>query len=212
MKNLSLLLSVCCLAVLMSACKGGPVKPQFEGIADIGSVSTPGVMEYDAASDTYTISAAGLNLWAKTDAASIVWMKVKGDFAITGDIDFVGEGVNPHRKLGFMIREDLSADCAYADIAIHGDGLTSLQFRKNRGEDTFETGSVEGKAPTTIYLSRRGKTIASRTGKGSLPDYDEAAVDLDLPEECYVGLFLCSHEEDVVETCHFRNVRFEKLK
>ena len=143
MKNLSLLLCVCCLAVLMSACKGGPVKPQFEGIADIGSVSTPGVMEYDAATDTYTISAAGLNLWAKTDAASIVWMKVKGDFAITGDIDFVGEGVNPHRKLGFMIREDLSADCAYADIAIHGDGLTSLQFRKNRGEDTFETGSVE---------------------------------------------------------------------
>ena len=101
---------------------------------------------------------------------------------------------------------------ADTDIAIHGDGLTSLQFRKNRGEDTFETGSVEGKAPTTIYLSRRGKTIASRTGKGSLPDYDEAAVDLDLPEECYVGLFLCSHEEDVVETCHFRNVRFEKLK
>ncbi len=212
MKNLSLLLSVCCLAVLMSACTGGPVKPQFEGIADIGSVSTPGVMEYDAATDTYTISAAGLNLWAKTDAASIVWMKVKGDFAITGDIDFVGEGVNPHRKLGFMIREDLSADCAYADIAIHGDGLTSLQFRKNRGEDTVETGSVQGKAPSTIYLSRRGKTIASRTGKGSLPDYDEAAVDLDLPEECYVGLFLCSHEEDVVETCHFRNVRFEKLK
>ncbi len=210
MKNLSLLLSVCCLAVLMSACKGGPVKPQFEGIADIGSVSTPGVMEYDAATDTYTISAAGLNLWAKTDAASIVWMKVKGDFAITGDIDFVGEGVNPHRKLGFMIREDLTDNCAYADIAVHGDGLTSLQYRKARGEDTFETGSEQGKAPTTIYLARHGNAITARSGKGTLPDYDEAAVDLNLPEECYVGLFLCSHEEDVVETGHFRNVTFKQ--
>lgn len=211
MKKIFTLLSLCLLAVLMVSCGGkSSGKPSFDGIADIGSVSTPGTMSYDAASDVYTVSAAGLNLWNDTDAASIVWMKVKGDFELSCDVDFVGEGVNPHRKLGFMIREDLSANCAYADIAIHGDGLTSLQFRKARGENTFETGSVEGKAPTTIYFARRGNTLAARSGKGSLPDYDEAAVDIDLPEECYVGLFLCSHEEDVVETCHFRNVRFTK--
>ena len=210
MKRIFTLATVCLMAVLATACKGGSDKPKFEGIADIGKVSTPGVMQYDAANDVYTVSAAGLNLWNATDAASIVWMKVKGDFAITGDIDFVGEGVNPHRKIGFMIREDLSDNCAYADIAIHGDGLTSLQYRKARGENTLETGSVEGKAPTTIYLARTGNAITARSGKGSLPDYDEAAVDLNLPEECYVGLFVCSHEEDVVETAHFRNVRFNK--
>lgn len=210
MKRIFTLATVCLIAVLATACKGGSDKPKFEGIADIGKVSTPGVMQYDAANDVYTVSAAGLNLWNATDAASIVWMKVKGDFVITGDIDFVGEGVNPHRKIGFMIREDLSDNCAYADIAIHGDGLTSLQYRKARGENTLETGSVEGKAPTTIYLARTGNAITARSGKGSLPDYDEAAVDLNLPEECYVGLFVCSHEEDVVETAHFRNVRFKK--
>ncbi|MBR6212865.1 MAG: hypothetical protein IKQ64_07490 [Bacteroidales bacterium] len=210
MKRIFTLAAVCLMAVLATACKGGSDKPKFEGIADIGKVSTPGVMQYDAANDVYTVSAAGLNLWNATDAASIVWMKVKGDFVITGDIDFVGEGVNPHRKIGFMIREDLSDNCAYADIAIHGDGLTSLQYRKARGENTLETGSVEGKAPTTIYLARTGNAITARSGKGSLPDYDEAAVDLNLPEECYVGLFVCSHEEDVVETAHFRNVRFNK--
>jgi hypothetical protein len=210
MKRIFTLATVCLMAVLATACKGGSDKPKFEGIADIGKVSTPGVMQYDAANDVYTVSAADLNLWNATDAASIVWMKVKGDFVITGDIDFVGEGVNPHRKIGFMIREDLSDNCAYADIAIHGDGLTSLQYRKARGENTLETGSVEGKAPTTIYLARTGNAITARSGKGSLPDYDEAAVDLNLPEECYVGLFVCSHEEDVVETAHFRNVRFKK--
>ena len=210
MKRVFTFLSLCLLAVIMVSCGGKPVKPSFDGISDIGQVSVPGTMSYDAAADVYTVSAAGVNLWNATDAASIVWMKVKGDFELTCDVDFVGEGVNPHRKLGFMIREDLSDNCAYADIAVHGDGLTSLQYRKARGENTFETGSVEGKAPTTIYFARRGKTLAARSGKGSLPEYDEAAVDLDLPEECYVGLFLCSHEEDVVETCHFRNVRFTK--
>ena len=210
MKKIFTILSVCLAAVLMVSCGCKSVKPAFDGISDIGSVSVPGTMSYDAAADVYTVSAAGVNLWFATDAASIVWMKVKGDFEMTCDVDFVGEGVNPHRKLGFMIREDLSDNCVYADIAVHGDGLTSLQYRKARGEDTFETGAVQGKAPTAIYLARRGKTIAARSGKGALPDYDEAAVDLDLPEECYVGLFLCSHEEDVVETGHFRNVRFTK--
>jgi hypothetical protein len=210
MKKFITILTVCLAAVLLYGCKGASDKPKFEGIADIGKVSTPGVMEYDAANDVYTVSAAGVNLWFATDAASIVWMKVNGDFEISGDIDFVGEGVNPHRKLGFMIREDLTDNCAYADIAVHGDGLTSLQYRKARGEDTFETGSEQGKAPTTIYLARRGNAITARSGKGTLPDYDEAAVDLNLPEECYVGLFLCSHEEDVVETGHFRNVTFKQ--
>ena len=204
------ILAAFALAALMTACQGGSDKPHFDGIADIGQVSVPGTMTYDAAADVYTVSAAGVNLWFATDAASIVWMKVKGDFEITGDVDFVGEGVNPHRKLGFMIREDLSADCAYADIAVHGDGLTSLQYRLSRGEDTQETGSEQGKAPTTIYLARRGNTIAARSGKGTLPAVDDGTIDINLPEECYVGLFLCSHEEDVVETGHFRNVVFKQ--
>lgn len=210
MKKILPLLPAVLLAAVVTACSGGADKPQFEGIADIGTVSVPGTMQYDAQKDVYTVSAAGVNLWFATDAASIVWMKVKGDFEITGDIDFVGEGVNPHRKMGFMIREDLSPDCVYADIAVHGDGLTSLQYRPARGEDTFETGPVQGKAPTAISLARRGNAIITRSGKGALPEVDDAAVDLDLPEECYVGLFLCSHEEDVVETGHFRNVRFKK--
>ena len=197
-------------ALLATACQGGSDKPQFEGIADIGKVSVPGTMAYDAANDVYTVSAAGVNLWFATDAASIVWMKVKGDFEISGDIAFEGEGVNPHRKMGFMIREDLTDNCIYADIAVHGDGLTSLQYRPARGENTYETGSVEGKAPTSISLARRGNAIYARSGRGALPDIDDAAVDLDLPEECYVGLFLCSHEEDVVETGYFRNVVFKQ--
>ena len=139
MKKIAMILAAALLAALATACKSGSDKPVFDGIADIGQVSVPGTMSYDAAEDVYTVSAAGANLWFATDAASIVWMKVKGDFEISGNIDFVGEGVNPHRKMGFMIREDLSADCVYADIAVHGDGLTSLQYRPSRGADTFET-------------------------------------------------------------------------
>ena len=53
--------------------------------------------------------------------------------------------------------------------------------------------------------------VMTRSGKGVLPGVNDACVAIDLPETCYVGLFVCSHEEDVVETGHFRNVKIQKL-
>ena len=87
MKKMIPILAAVALAASVTACKGKSDKPVFEGIADIGQVSVPGTMTYDAAEDVYTVSAAGANLWFATDAASIVWMKVKGDFEISGNID-----------------------------------------------------------------------------------------------------------------------------
>lgn len=51
MKKIITIFSVCLASILLSGCKGASDKPRFEGIADIGKVSTPGVMEYDAAND-----------------------------------------------------------------------------------------------------------------------------------------------------------------
>jgi hypothetical protein len=36
-----------------------------------------------------------------------------------------------------MIRQSLDADSVYADVALHGSGLTSLQFRDEKGNVTF---------------------------------------------------------------------------
>ena len=46
---------------------------------------------------------------------------------------FLGEGVDPHRKAGVIARTSLDADSPYADAAVHGDGLISLQFRRTKG-------------------------------------------------------------------------------
>ena len=35
--------------------------------------------------------------------------------------------------MGWMVRQNLDADAPYADCAEHGDGLTSLQFRRTKG-------------------------------------------------------------------------------
>ena len=179
---------------------------KFDGACDVGSVSHAGSWSLD--SGIYTLTAAGLNLWAEKDAFYFVWKKVSGDFEFSGDFAFEGEGVNPHRKTGFMIRETLDADSRYADIALHGDGLTSLQYREAKGAETLEKSS-EKTGPRSVSFRREGGKIIVRDGFGEIPAEDDIVLDIEFPEECYVGMFLCSHEEDVVETAYVSNLKFK---
>jgi Tol biopolymer transport system component len=89
---------------------------------------------------------------------------------------------------------------------VHGDGLTSLQYRKEAGSDIKEE-KFDLKAPDMIQLERRGnRFIMSVAPYGELYTVKEVA-DVDLGDEVYVGLYICSHNADVMEKAQFDNVR-----
>src|SRR5215813_6198379 len=110
----------------------------FESESDVGLLTQPGKLVYDPAQQTYTITASGENVWFDKDNFHFVWMKVSGDGFFQADISFVGKGVNPHRKALLMARPTLDADSPYVDIAEHGNGMTALQFRDDKGGATRE--------------------------------------------------------------------------
>jgi hypothetical protein len=205
MKNLfQLLLSVFFLCNFF----GCGQKDLFEGVQDVGKTEIPGSASFAKETGTYIVTGAGFNMWANEDAFFMTWKKVDGDFSLSADLSFVGKGVNPHRKAGIIIRESLTGPSPYADIAVHGDGLTSLQFRKVDGGTSSEVVSAS-KAPTSICLERKGNTFLIKSGKGNL-DISDAQIEMELPKTCYVGLFVCSHEDFISETAHFMNVSFKK--
>jgi Tol biopolymer transport system component len=108
--------------------------------------------------------------------------------------------------MGWMIRADLDTDSAYVDVALHGDGLMSLQYRTEKGADTQQIVSAIS-APDVLQIERRGgRYIMSVAQRGAHFSTDELN-DIDLPDEVYVGLFICAHNADVVETGRFSNVR-----
>ena len=55
-----------------------------------------------------------------------------------------------------MIRQSLDADSAYIDVALHGDGLTSLEFREAWGAGTHEV-QANLTAPRRIRIEKRGR-------------------------------------------------------
>jgi Tol biopolymer transport system component len=178
----------------------------FMSHGDVGIVKTPGNVGYDDETQIYQVSGSGTNMWSGEDQFQFVWRKMSGNFILSADTEFLGQGVDPHRKMGWMIRASLDTDSPYVDVARHGDGLTTMQFRRSKGADTEQVLSTID-APEVVQLERKeGKYIMSVARKGATLSTAEIA-DVVLPDEVYVGLFICAHNADVVETGRFSNVR-----
>jgi TolB protein len=188
--------------------KVGPAVGYFEATADIGAPAIAGSTAYDAAAQTYTMSAGGVNMWGARDEFQFAWRKMSGDFLIRTHVEFEGAGVDPHRKIGVIIRKGLEADAPYVDAVLHGDGLTSLQHRMAAGGPTATIASAITHADV-LELRREGRRYVMGAAK-----FGEAMVHTelygpDLGDEVQVGLFICSHNPKVKETAVFSNVRID---
>ena len=183
----------------------------FEGHGDVGTVLHAGSAKYDAASGTYTVTGSGENMWFGTDDFQFVWKKVQGDVAISSNIAFMGDKGNNHRKAVLMIRQSLDGNSASVDVARHGDGLTSLQFRAAAGDNTHEVQS-NVVAPTRVRLEKRGDFFyAFVAGKDGKLQPAGASTKLALNGEFYVGIGVSAHDKDATETAAFSNVKVETL-
>src|SRR4029077_15665899 len=94
-------------------------------------------------------------MWLGSDAFQFVWNKMSVDVTLTADISFLGKGVNENRKAVLIIRQSLDADSPYADVALHGNGLTSLQYREEKGAATHEI-QANISAPKRVRIEKRG--------------------------------------------------------
>jgi hypothetical protein len=178
----------------------------FEDHADVGTVLHPDSVAYDAAKRAYTIAGSGENMWFAADAFQFVWKKLSGDVTLTADISFIGAGGEAHRKAVLMIRQNLDADSPYADVARHGDGLTSLQARDEKGVNTAEIQSAI-KAPARVRIAKRGAYFYIWVaGAGEDLQFSGGSMRVPMHEPFYVGIGVCSHNKDAVEKAVFSNV------
>jgi TolB protein len=197
-------------ANLASAQQSGNAIGLFESHDDVGDTPRPGSASYDAATGEYRVTGGGANLWGPVDAFQFVWKQATGNFRLTADVRFIGAGKEAHRKALLMVRQTLNAGSAYADVALHGDGLTSLQFRPISGAETSEVrSSVQG--PTRIQIERHGAQFLMYVGKDGGEPVGATPVTVNFNGPVYIGLGVCSHDTQTLETAVFSNVRIEPL-
>jgi hypothetical protein len=179
----------------------------FPSQKNIGITPKKGKVKYDSKKDEYAVTGGGANIWGTTDAFEYVYKQISGDVSFSADIHFIGQGAVNHRKAALMIRQSLDPGSAYADVAIHGDGLTSLQYRPAAGDPTKEIRS-ELKMPPHFRIERHGDQFTLYAGTGD-DMKSSGPVAVTLKDPVYLGLAVCSHDANVLETAVFSNVKIE---
>ena len=200
---------VLCTAALLFAAESTAI---FDSSGDVGETPKKGKVEFSPSTGDYTITGGGANMWAAVDAFHFAWKKLSGDVVITADVHFIGTGAVGHRKAALMIRQSLDPDSAYADVALHGDGLTSLQFRPSAGAQTAEMRQADKSdlsGPVRIRIERHGDQFSMQAGKPGEPLVSTGPATVKLRDPVYMGLAVCSHDANVLETAVFSNVTVE---
>lgn len=183
----------------------------FETSSDVGEAQHKGSVQFDAAQGRYVVSGGGANMWFDVDAFHFVWKRMSGDFAFSADVKFLDQEGDPHRKACLMVRQTLDADSAYADAALHADGLASLQYREAQGAMTREIQSDQT-GPVRIHIERRGDYVSmSVQPQGGVMQPAGGSFRLQLNNPVYVGLAVCSHNNETIARAEFQNVVIEPL-
>jgi TolB protein len=208
------LLFRCCvyLTVALSASSRLLAQPTgslglFSDHADMGVILHPGSTAFDPAHNSYTVTGSGDNTWFKSDDLHFVWKRIdSGDVSLSAGIQFPSSGGNAHRKAMLMIRQSLDPDSAYVDVARHGDGLTSLQYRDTKGDITREIETALSGPPSLRLVKRGDFFYVLYSAADGVWHFTGASMKLSMHGAIYVGLAVCSHDKDVIEKAEFSRV------
>ena len=186
----------------------------FQQHSDIGNPKITGSASFNSADQSYNLKAGGYNIWFNRDEFHYAYSKITGDFILTANVKLLGEGKDPHRKIGWMVRANEQEEAAHMSAVVHGDGLAVLQWRRLRGaymRDPQDEIAATKRNVQIIQLERLGKTFIMRTANPGEPLQETGRTDaVDLPDSVLAGLILCSHNTDVQEEGIAWNVRIEK--
>ena len=173
---------------------------------DVGAPRIAGSTLYNAVSQEYTLSAGGVNMWATRDEFQFAWKRMTGDFILQARVEFLGTGVDPHRKAGWIVRAHDGARLCLRGRRGARRRPPSLQYRRTKGAITAQS-ELPVKGADVIQIERAGSTYTFSAARYGEPFTTAQIADVDLGDAVMVGLALCSHNPDVTERAVFRDVR-----
>jgi TolB protein len=184
----------------------------FSGSTDVGATKA-GSTAFDPATRAYHVVGGGADMWGSADAFHMSWVKLEGDATITADVSFPPGVKVPLEKAVLIFRQSLAPGSAYADVAIHGDGHVTLQYRSAEGaktEDTTSTVHRVAERPTRLRIERHGDqfTISAGSADGALTA--SAPVTISLKGPVYAGIGVCAHDANGLASVTFSSVRIER--
>ncbi len=181
----------------------------FTNSDDVGAPPLTGSAEFDAGSRQYRITGTGTDIWSRADQFHYLWREMSGNFAVSATIRFLTEG-DPHRKASIMLRKTLDTDSPFLHFAIHGNGMSALQFRSAKADTTNTLDfPFDGPGTFSLKLVRQGSNVTVFAGKDGAAVRELGTTVSQLGNPILVGLGVASHNQKALATALFSNVSIE---
>jgi regulation of enolase protein 1 (concanavalin A-like superfamily) len=172
----------------------GTAVPSPWASRDIGSPSIAGASSFDQASGTFSIDAAGADIWGTADQFHFVYQPLAGDTVITARVDALS-AANTWSKAGVMIRSSLAANAAHAYALVSAGNGSAFQRRRSVGGTSVHTsGSFTAVAPLWVRLTRSGSMVTASVSSNGTSWTTIGSDTVALGATAYVGLAVTSHD------------------
>jgi regulation of enolase protein 1 (concanavalin A-like superfamily) len=196
-RNTRLLVVVCLTIAIFST--GDPMIGQGTAVPspwasrDIGSPAIAGSATFDQASGTFSIDAAGADIWDASDQFHFVYQPLAGDGVITARVDTLG-AADQWSKAGVMIRSSLNADAAHAYALVSAGRGAVFQRRHSVGGTSVATADATTTvAPLWLRMDRSGPTVTASMSSNGTTWTTMGSDTVALDAVAYVGLAVTSH-------------------
>jgi hypothetical protein len=164
---------------------------------DIGPVGLAGSATY--ASGTFTIKAAGADIWSTSDGFHYVYQAKSGDAQIVARVKQL-QNTNPKAKAGVMLRFGLAANAPHVLLDVKAGGDVELLQRSTSGGSTHSLGSVSATVPLWLSLTRTGSTITAALSMNGTTWTTVASATIGASSTPSVGLAVTSHSTSKLAT------------
>jgi regulation of enolase protein 1 (concanavalin A-like superfamily) len=173
---------------------------------DVGIVAAAGSSA--ASGETITIRGSGADIWDNADEFHFRYQTITGDAEVVARVTSLSN-THPWSKAGIMIRESLASGARHALACVTGANGVTFQQRVATGGLTSTSAAVLGTAyPTWLKLVRSGNTLTGfASSDGATWTTAWTASIGNLPATLYVGLALTSHNDGMLATATFDQVR-----
>jgi len=186
------------------------------------SLQPPGSFRASTTESSFTVRAAGTDIWGTSDEFYFVYTYVQGDFDLRVNVEITSV---PHlwTKAGLMIRADLTSGSPHAMIIMRQDGMLVAQERPSAGGLSRRLGDYSSEetqfaqvGPARLRLSRSGWYVV--VGYDDLDGNEQLewlwAYCPNLPPDSpvAVGFVLTSHTSDTLAEARFTSASLSPLQ
>ena len=175
---------------------------------DIGAPALHGGATYNQG--TFTIAAAGTDIWGSSDQFRFVYQQVTGDVDVIARVDSIVQ-TDDWAKAGVMIRASLAANAAHGSMFVSAAKGTAFQRRTATGGLSTSTAGPLAAPPRWVRIIRRGTSVDAYTSSDGTTWTRSGSDTIALGTTAYVGLAVTSHSAGAVTTASISRVSVAPL-